>query len=168
MPKRLNVKRVMEFLEQEKTKLVSRREIAILISCSRNSITQIERIAKEKNISYSDIKDLSDNSVYRLFFPDRAYATIDYYDEDYDKVHSELKSTGVNLTLLWNEYKERALKEGKIPYQYTQYKEHYYEYTNTKNLTTRLEHKPAIECEVDWSGPTMQVIDVYTGVSSKA
>lgn len=40
-------------------------------------------------------------------------------------IHSEMAKPGVNLTLLWREYCEQCQSEKAIPYQYTQFCEHY-------------------------------------------
>ena len=82
---------------------------------------------------------------------------------DYDKVHQELSRTGVTLKLLWQEYTDRCLSEGKIPMGYTKFCEGYGNHVTVNKLTNHLDNKPGVKTEVDWSGPTMSYVDTSTG-----
>ena len=55
-------------------------------------------------ISWDNIKNLDEVKVYEMLFPSPSKSSI-FEGVDYDYVHSELKKTGVNLKLLWNEYR---------------------------------------------------------------
>ena len=48
-------------------------------------------------------------------------------------------------------------------YGYTKFCTGYTRYTEDKNLTNHLQHKPGVICETDWSGSTMSLIDRMTG-----
>lgn len=142
---------------------LSGREISKTRHMSRESVSEVISIAKERNITYESIKDKTDEEVYRLIYPDR-YSYKDIYGKpDYDYVHKELSKTGVTLKLLWQEYSDECNKNNEIPCGYTRFCEGYSNYTVSKSLTNRIERKPGERCEVDWSGPTMYYIDSFTG-----
>lgn len=62
--------------------------------------------ADEKKIRYADVKELSEDEVYQMIFPDKYTDLSRLYELPvYDQVHSELKKAGVTLKLLWKEYK---------------------------------------------------------------
>ena len=117
----------------------------------------------ERKISFDDIKDLSENEVYPMFFPERHVSETLYQDPDYKMIHSELKKTDVNLKLLWNEYKDLCINQETVSMRYTRFCKGYTGHISKNKLTNHLKHKPGIICEVDWSGKTMSLTDKYTG-----
>jgi transposase len=158
MAKKIKVKLILEL----RASGLSQREISRTRSISVHSIGDVYKISDETNVAWDDVKEKSDEEVYRIFYPDK-YATDNLFkDPDYPYVHSELKKTGVTLKLLWEEYKEAASKVNAIPMGYSKYCDGYSEYTIKSKITSHLTHKPGIVCEVDWSGPTMKIIDMTT------
>lgn len=159
MAKRIDVKLVLQLHSEG----MSQNAIASSRHMSKTSVSDVLQIAREKGLEYSVIADRSDEDVYRLFYPDKYQSTVVYESVDYDSVHEELKKTGVTLKLLWEEYCDSLKGSDKIPMGYRRYCEGYRSYTTQKDLTNHLEHKPGVSCEVDWSGPTMNYTDEYTG-----
>lgn len=78
-------------------------------------------------------------------------------------IHCELAKKGVNLTLLWNEYKARYASAGRVPYQYTQFCDTYRSWAKKSKATMRIHHKPGDAMEVDWAGGTLPITDPVTG-----
>lgn len=159
MAKKIKVKLILELLENQ----VSQREISRTRKISRHSISNVNRIAKELGITYHDVKDKTDNDVYHMFFPDKFSNENMYKLPDYTTVHSELKRTGVNLKLLWQEYKDECNKSDEISMGYSKFCDGYGEHVSKNSLTNHLRHKPGIVCEVDWSGPGLSIVDPATG-----
>lgn len=97
-------------------------------------------------------------------YPDKYSDLSQFYQlPDYEHIHSELKKVGVNLKLLWKEYKTTCEAMGEIPVGYSKFCEDYSTFVSTKALTNHLIHKHGIRCEVDWSGPAMKYVDTQTG-----
>lgn len=57
----------------------------------RSSVSDVFKRADELNLSYEDIKELSDKEAYRLFFPERYQSEVLYTLPEYDKIHKELR-----------------------------------------------------------------------------
>ena len=93
-----------------------------------------------------------------MLFPSPSKSSI-FEDVDYDYVHSELKKTGVNLKLLWNEYRNHCISKNTVPSRYTKFCKGYFEYVQLSNVTNHLTHKPGSTIEVDWSGLTMSILN---------
>ena len=159
MARKINVKLIMQLRDAG----LSRRTIASTRHISRHSVSDVFNIADEKEIHYSDIRDLEETEVYRLFYPEKHANETMYGDPDYEHVHQELKKVGVTLKLLHEEYVDRCEANGEIPMGKTKFNEGYAEYTIINRLTNHLEHKPGERAEVDWSGPTMRYVDPSTG-----
>lgn len=160
MAKRIRIKQILELRDAH----MSQNMIANSRKMSKTSVGQVCRIADEKQIRYDDVRDMSEDEVYQLFFPDKSTNLSQMYElPDYEYVHKELKRVGVNLKLLWTEYKVNCEQHGTIPVGYSKFCDDYGSYVSNKALTNHLIHKPGIRCEVDWSGPTMKYVDSQTG-----
>lgn len=160
MANKIKVKLILELRDAH----MSQNSIAATRKMSRSSVSEVCRIAAEKNIHYADTKDLSEDEVYHLFFPGKYSDLSPLYElPAYEQVHAELKKVGVTLKLLWKEYKADCESRGKLPVGYSKYCEDYGRYVSQQTLTNHLVHKPGIRCEVDWSGPTMRYVDTATG-----
>lgn len=158
MPKKLSVKKIIELDNAG----MSGRDIAIALSISRNSVAEVLNTAKVLGLSWKEIKRKEENEIYRLLFPNKFNLTTEYGPIDYDYVHSELKSVGVTLKMLWNDYLITCKNNGTLPCGYNKFCEGYREFCMNKNFTSHIEHKPGIITEVDWSGPTMKIINPDT------
>lgn len=164
MPKKLSVKKIIELDNAG----MSGRDIAIALSISRNSVAEVLNTAKVLGLSWKEIERKEENEIYRLLFPNKFNLTTEYGPIDYDYVHSELKSVGVTLKMLWNDYLITCKNNGTLPCGYNKFCEGYREFCMNKNFTSHIEHKPGIITEVDWSGPTMKIINPDTAEIYKA
>lgn len=160
MASKIKVKLILELRNAH----MSRNSIASTRNMSRSSVSDVFHIADDLQICYNDIRDLSEDEVYRMFYPDKYTDLKELYQlPDYDKVHSELKRVGVTLKLLWKEYKADCEANSFIPVGYSKFCDDYASYVAKRELTNHLIHKPGVCCEVDWSGPTMKYVDPLTG-----
>ncbi|MFD2115831.1 hypothetical protein ACFSTH_11875 [Paenibacillus yanchengensis] len=159
MAKKIKVKLVLELRAAQ----LSQREICRSRKMSQHSVGDVCRRASELGITYDDVKDKSDEEVYRMFYPDKYVSEMLYNLPDYSYIHTELKKTGVNLKLLWHEYKDLCHTSNTLSMGYTKFCEGYSEHVTANSLTNHLRHKPGIICEVDWSGSTMAIVDRATG-----
>jgi transposase len=159
MAQKIKVKLILEL----RTAQLSQREISRTRKMSQHSVGDVFRIASELGITYKDVEDKSDEEVYRMFYPDKYLSETLYKDPDYSYIHTELKRTGVNLKLLWHEYKDVCQASNVLSMGYTKFCEGYSDHVTSRSLTNHLLHKPGIVCEVDWSGSTMAIVDRATG-----
>ena len=137
-------------------------QIAQSCACSRTTVIQTLRLAQEKGLSFPLPNEMSDKQLAEILFPS-ASETRGYKMPDYKYVHKEMQKSGVTLNLLWMEYCEVCHANGEIPYQLTQFKKYYRDYTAKINATMHLNHKPGEILQVDWAGDTASVIDTDTG-----
>ena len=158
MAKKIKVKLILELRATQ----ISQREICRTRKISQHSVIDVYKIADKLGITYEDVKDKSEEEVYRMFYPDKFTSESLYNKPDYSYVHGELKKTGVNLKLLWKEYKDTCNQTGSISMGYTKFCEGYSEHVTRNSLTNHLTHKPGMVCEVDWSGSMMSIISKDT------
>ena len=163
MANKIKVKLIMELHAAG----VSRNTIADTRHMGRNSVSEVIRIAQQLGISADDVRVLSEEEAYQLFYPNKFQTESIYQAPDYDSVHEELSKTGVTLKTLWKEYCDKCKINDVLAMGYTRFCEGYRTYTVRNSLTNHLEHKPGAVTEVDWSGPTMSFIDGNTGEEIK-
>lgn len=113
-------------------------------------------------LSYPLHEGISDKQLAEVLFPTSA-AKPEYKMPDYEYVAREMQKSGVTLNLLWLEYCEQCSNNGETPYQLTQFKKYYRDYTLKNSATMHLNHKPGEIMQVDWAGDTAAVIDTDTG-----
>jgi transposase len=154
MVKRINVKLILEL----KASGLSQNTIVATRHISKNSVSTVVGIAKEKGLSYDDIKEMNDDDLYKLFFPDKVSTEQIYQLPDYEYIHEELKKVGVTLKLLHKEYCDKCKVNRTIAVGYSKFCDDYGTYISKRDITNHLEHKPGQRCEVDWSGPTMKIV----------
>ena len=159
MFKKTRVRQIIELLQKD----LSNSTISEILSVSRNSVARIRNKSDERKLEWDELLSMTDDELYRLFYPEKFKPKSCYAPVDYAYVHSELSKVGVTETLLWEEYVEKCRNEGTKPCSYPTFARGYKQYTVDKNYTSHVEHKPGITVEVDWSGPTMSYIDADTG-----
>ena len=159
MFKKTRVRQIIELLQKD----LSNKVISETLNVSRNSVARIRNESDERKLEWDELLAMTDDELYRLFYPEKFKPKKCYAPVDYAYVHSELSKVGVTETLLWEEYVEKCRKEGTKPCSYPTFARGYKQYTVDKNYTSHIEHKPGITVEVDWSGPTMSYIDADTG-----
>lgn len=136
MANKIKVKLILELWNTG----MSRNSIASTRHISRNSVSDVFYTAYAKGISYADIANLTDQEVYRLFYPDKHAVEDMYRNPDYEYIHKKLKKVGVTLKLLWNEYKDKCITENAIPTGHTKSCKGYGELVLANKLTNHLEH----------------------------
>ena len=153
MARKIKAKLIMELREQG----ASRRSIATTRHMSMESVCDVLGIADERGITWEQVEGMTDDAVYRLFYPDKHVRESVFEEPDWGYVHKEMAKVGVNLRLLHDEYKARCARQRKVAMGYTRWCERYAEYVIANNLTKRIEHKAGQSYKVDW------VLPVFTG-----
>ena len=105
---------------------------------------------------------------HEMFVGNRKSASIPYAVINYEYIHRELSKKGVTLTLLWQEYCERAYANGETPYMSTQFGDKYRRWARVTKATMCINHKPGDTMQVDWAGGTIPYYDSITGEEYKA
>lgn len=159
MARKIPVKLVMQFRAQG----MSRKAISDAKKIGRDSVAEVFTRAEVQQIQYEDIKERSEDEIYRLFFPEKYQSEILYTLPDYKQVQKELTGDGVTLKLLWKEYSSACRANNEVAIGYSKFCEDYRKYIDKFRLTNHLVHKPAVTIEVDWSGSKMALYDPSTG-----
>ena len=147
----------------------TQREIAASAGCSHGTVGHVQRKLRALGIDEAAIAGMSERELRVLVNdgPGRKEGQ-GYKQPDFEKVHRELSyDRKLPLTILWEEYAEEAVREGKRPYMYSFFTQQYRKWEKTANPTVERPHRPGDEMEVDWAGDTMELVDPFTGEISK-
>lgn len=146
----------------------SQRSIESSVHSSHQTVKATLDRAKELNISWPLDDNVTNEVLDELFYGERKSGITPYAAIDYNYIHRELSKKGVTLTLLWQEYCERAYANGEKPYMSTQFGDKYRRWARVTKATMRVTHKPGDTMQVDWAGGTIPYYDSITGEEYKA
>lgn len=141
-------------------------QISESLHSSRNTIRDVKERAEKIELQLSE--DVTNQMLYELLYPERLEKVNVWMDPDCEHIHKELARKGVNLKLLWTEYKVSCENAGRVPYSYTQFCDIYRNWARKTKATMRINHKPGDSMEVDWAGGTVPIVDPVTGVVTDA
>lgn len=127
----------------------SLRQIAASVGHSYHAVKNVLNLAAKHKVEWPVDEDVTNAELEKLFYPDRKDAGKFYANINFEYIHRELSKKGVTLTLLWQEYCEKAYTNGEMPYMSTQFGDKYRRWARVTKATMRVTHKP---------GDTMQAI----------
>lgn len=141
----------------------SQRQIAASVGHSRDTVSEFLTAAKAHNLTWPLEESVTNKQIGTILFPERYAKNGNYLEPDYAHIHRELAKRCVILTLLWNEYVQKAVSLGKKPYMTTQFGDKYRSWARITKATMRIQHKPGLAMQVDWAGDTLPIYDSVTG-----
>jgi transposase len=162
MVRKIKAKQILELRNQG----LSRRAIESAQGMSRHSIRAVLDAAERLGLGWDDVTELSEATVYSTLFPGRGVHESVFAQPDWGRVHTELARVGVTLKLLHQEYVDQAAM-AQATMSYDRFCRLYAEHATVSGATSRVGHKAGRSIEVDWSGPTMQLLDPTSGEMSK-
>ena len=134
---------------------------------SRHSVQAVIDAAEEAGLGWDRAEGMSDGQVYEVLFPGRGVRESVFAQPDWGRVHRELARVGVTLRLLHQEYQDAAVRDRQPVMSYDRFCRLYADYAAVLGASSRVGHKAGRSVEVDWSGPTMELLDPTTGEVSK-
>jgi len=143
----------------------SQRQIAAGSGNSRNTVIEVLEAARARGITWPLDEPVTNEQLEAILFPNRYASDNAYLIPDFAYIHKELAKPKVTLTLLWDEYRQKAETLGKKPYMPTQFGDKYRAWARITKATMRIHHKPGDAMEVDWAGQTLPIYDSVTGES---
>jgi len=154
------MRKIKEVLRLKFDRGLSNRQIAATCGIGRPTVGEYLRRASEAGLGWPLPPALDDAALERQLFPPppdvpASQRGIPHWPE----VHRELKSPGVTLFLLWQEYRA-AHAEG---YQYSWFCDHYRRWQGKLDVVMRQDHRAGEKLFVDYAGQTVPIIDRASG-----
>lgn len=146
---------------------LSGRAIAASQQMSRKSVTAVLEAADAAGLGWDDVAQRSEAQVYGLVFPGRGEHESVFVQPDWDQAHREMARVGVTLKLLHGDYTDSCAQAGEPAMGYDRFCKTYQRHVLVTGAASRVGHKAGQCVEVDWSGPTMELINPSTGEIAK-
>jgi transposase len=156
--------KIKEILRLSMIEGLSSNAIGKSVGCSHNTVSDIIRRAQEAGLAWKFAEVLDDDEIERRIYGEKRATVASRPEPDMEYIDRELRRPGVNLSLLWHEYK----LEHPDGVQYTQYCERYRKWAGTRQVSLHIRHKAGEKMFVDWVGDTMTVINSETGEATTA
>jgi len=158
------MRRIREVLRLKHECKLSYAEIARSLGLAKGSVFNYLARAESAGLTYEVAASLDDAALLARLHPER-YLYTHFAAPDFARVHRELKGKGVTLTLLWEEYCERA--QG-VPYSRSRFFERYQQFVRSLRCSMRQTHVAGEKLFVDFAGQTVPVIEFSTGEERRA
>jgi transposase len=160
------IKQLLLLHQQGKGKKMIARTLGMSKNTVKSYLDKLEALTSSKEGKYTiaALVKLENPVLESKFHPGNP----SYKDERYDHFKSnlgfylkELKRTGVNKRLLWEEYQQQNPPEGG--YSYSQFCFHMQQQQVASRPSMVLEHKPAEKLFIDFAGKKLSYVDKQTG-----
>jgi len=154
------MRNIHEVLRLKWEKQLSHRAIASSCGISCGTVSNYVQRAQAAGLTWPLPADLPEEALYERLFPSAAPAAGRTIPQpDWAHLHTELRRKGVTLRLLWVEYRE-AHPDG---YGYSQFCEHYRQWSGHLQPTMRMSHVAGERLFVDYAGQTVPIVNPDTG-----
>jgi len=157
--------KIKEILRLKCEAKLSNRKIARALNISHSVVNEYTKEFKLTNKKYEDIISLGDKEILALFKSTRT-KEYKYPLPDFAKVHVELRSPIVTLTLLHEEYIEKC--PNKQGYGFTWFCNRYKAYAKKINPSMHLTHKAGEKTFIDFSGKTVDIVNLHNATIADA
>lgn len=160
----VSMHKIKEILRLYHEVKLSQHQIARSLSLSSGAVNKYLALAKAAYVEWPLPTALSELELRALLRP-HADKVRHYHEPDYASIHQELKSKGVTLLLLWQEYEQT---HGKKAYRYAQFCAKYRDWLDKQKPCMRQKHLAGEKLFIDYCGPTLDIIDPDTGEIRRA
>ena len=140
----------------------SQNEVVVALRCSKRDVSKVAKMIKELQMGSDTIAALDEETIRHMVSPPKERVSI-YIQPDFENLAKELSKRGVTRKLLWYEYTNTTVAEGKALYQYSQFCHEFDRWLAKNKATARLVHIPGRVCYIDWAGDTLALKDRVTG-----
>lgn len=140
-------------------------EIVDAVGCSRREVSRVRQVVAQRGVT--SIAAVSDAEL-ASWFPDGRRRVADEYEQpDYARVLVSMRQQRhFTLLLAWRRYADA--KGGQKKYGYSQFCALFAGYVRSHDLVATLHHEPGRAMLVDWAGDTVDLVDIVTGVITRA
>jgi len=139
----------------------SKRTIACKTGISRNTVKKYLHLVKSRGYTYEEFLKLEDAAMDEVLKEDitgddQRLSSLEAFLPYMEK---ELRRTGVNRWVLWEEYKTKH----PAGFSYAHFCRHYQQWSKNTDSCMHMEHKAGDKVFVDYAGKKLQIVDKQTG-----
>ena len=145
---------------------LSIRQIRASTKVSVGKIQSVLKRFEESDLSWPLPENLDDQALANRFYPQSdVRLSHKKVEPDWSEVHQQLKGKTITRQLLWEEYTEQYPNRC---YSYSQFCDRYDRWRKKLKRSLRQVHKAGEKLFIDYCGPTLPVVNRYTGEIKQA
>ena len=135
--------------------------IAKAVQTSRNTVKKYLRLIDARGLADQELLLMEDEALEALLGEPEAddAVRLKVLTDLFPHFDQELGRVGVTRWLLWEEYRQQHT-DG---YSYSRFCEYYMQWRKSRSATMHLEHEPADQLFIDFTGKKLSVVDLVTG-----
>ena len=156
----VSMQKIKEILRLHFDAKLSQHQIAASLQVSSGVVNKYLSLAKAAQLCWPLPAEVDEAQLRVILKPYQKEVEPNRHELEYASIHQELKSKGVTLLLLWQEYENT---HGKKAYRYAQFCAKYREWLLRQKPSMRQIHRAGEKLFIDYCGPTIDVIDPATG-----
>ncbi len=160
--RRKSLKSIREITRYHYENQMSHRRIAKALGISRPTVKEYILKLEASGLSCPELLALSDSAFNEIIKPKselpQKTGRLEELTAKFPEYSKELLRTGVNLKVLWDEYK----KKYPVGYQYAQFCLHYSNWRGSGEISMHMEYKAGDKLFVDFTGKKLQLTDRVT------
>lgn len=156
----VSMQKIKEILRLHFDAKLSQHQIAASLQISSGVVNKYLSLARAAQVCWPLPSDVDESKLRAILKPHQKTVIPSRHEPDYPSIHQELKSKGMTLLLLWQEYENT---HGKNAYRYAQFCAKYREWLSRQKPSMRQIHRAGEKLFIDYCGPTIDVIDSETG-----
>lgn len=156
----VSMQKIKDILRLHFDAKLSQHQIAASLQISSGVVNKYLSLARVAQICWPLPVEVDEVQLRAILKPHQKDVIPNRYEPDYPSIHQELKSKGMTLLLLWQEYEST---HGKKAYRYAQFCAKYREWVTRQKPSMRQIHRAGEKLFIDYCGPTIDVIDPTTG-----
>lgn len=167
----ISMKKLREVLRLKFVSQLTHRQIANALNISAGTVSHYARAMQDANISWEVADKLCDDELNHKLLPYYQHRVItpkkhSYPEPDYLTIYQSLKHKGVNLQLLWEEYKQ--VHEDKKYYSYSQFCRLYTHWSKQIDPSLKQIYKAGEKSFIDYCGPKIPIYNLKGEILFKA
>ncbi len=140
---------------------LSQRQIATSQNIGYGTVSNYLGRARKAGLSWPLPEGMGERELGTALFPQPKGGRVsDFVAPDFPTLQHELKTKGMTLLLLWQEYREAHPDDG---YSYSHFCHRYNDWIGTLKRSMRQVHVAGEKCFVDYAGKTVPIVNAATG-----
>lgn len=146
----------------------SQNSICATLHCSKRSVSEVSKAARDTGMGYGDLLALSDSDLQNILYPQIPEKAEDprraVLEALMPEVMRRLSSKHATIQFVHETFYKKECPDG---YGYTQFKQYVSKYRESHNYSYHNEYSPGEQMQIDFAGDALYLTDRNTGKTQK-
>ena len=146
----------------------SQKSICSIVHCSKRSVSEVSKSARDTGKSYGELLALSDSELLTILSPQEHVQVEDPRKAELERLMPEvmkrLKGKHATMQFVHETFYKKQCPDG---YSYTQFKLHVSKYRESHDYSYHNDYEPGEQMQIDFAGDALYLTDRKTGKSQK-